>query len=259
MDARTRGDLRVRQVLVVVLAAVSGATDAIGLLALGGAFTSVMTGNLVLLGASSATADGALALASGTAIVAFCVGVAVGTVLAGTPQAGDAVWPARVTAALAAEGVLLAAYAAGWWVSGDDRGTTATLLLLATTAVALGVQSSTVQRFGVSGLSTTFLTGTLTSIVVRLSTRRPLREVVPSVQVIAGLVVGAAAGAGVVSALPDAAPGLQLLLVGGVLVVALLRFHRQRAADSPGAHSGGTGDVQGAEASSGSPNSGGAR
>ncbi|MEI4273705.1 YoaK family protein [Klenkia sp. LSe6-5] len=223
-----RGDLRVRQALVVVLAAVSGATDAIGLLALGGAFTSVMTGNLVLLGAASATADGTLAVASGTAIVAFCLGVAAGTVLAGTPSAGDAVWPVRVTVALAVEGGLLAGYAAGWWMTGADRGTTATLLLLTTTAVALGVQSSTVQRFGVSGLSTTFLTGTLTSIVVRLSTRRPLREVLPSVHVIAGLVAGAAAGAGVMSALPNAAPALQLVMVGGVLLVALARFHRRR-------------------------------
>lgn len=232
----TPGDLRTRQVLVVALAALSGATDAIGLLALGGAFTSVMTGNLVLLGAASSTADGALALSSGVAVVAFCLGVALGTVLAGTPTSGDGVWPARVTAGLAAEAGLLVVYAFGWWVSGDDRGATASLLLLATTAVALGVQSSTVQRFGVSGLSTTFLTGTLTAIVVRLSTRRPLREVLPSIQVIAGLVAGAAGGAAVVSVQPDAAPAVQLALVGAVLLVALLRFHRRRAATSPGAH-----------------------
>ena len=218
------GDLRTRQALVVVLAGVSGATDAIGLLALGGAFTSVMTGNLVLLGAASATADGALALASGVAIVAFCLGVALGTLLAGTPRPGDGAWPSRVTLGVAGEGALLVVYAVGWWVSGADRGATATLLLLATTAVALGVQSSTVQRFGVSGLSTTFLTGTLTAIVVRLTTRRPLREVLPSIQVIAGLVVGAAAGAATVSSLPVAAPALQLLLVGAVLLVALVRF-----------------------------------
>ncbi len=180
------GDLRTRQVLVVALAALSGATDAIGLLALGGAFTSVMTGNLVLLGTASTTADGALALSSGTAVLAFCVGVALGTLLAGTPQRGDGVWPTRVTAALTVEGALLAGYATGWWATGADRGATAELLLLATTAVALGVQSSTVQRFGVSGLSTTFLTGTLTGIVSRLATRRPLREVLPSTQVVAG-------------------------------------------------------------------------
>ncbi|SDF86174.1 YoaK family protein [Klenkia brasiliensis] len=250
-DEPTSGDLRTRQVLVVALAALSGGTDAIGLLALGGAFTSVMTGNLVLLGTASTTADGALALSSGTAVLAFCLGVALGTVLAGTPQPGDGVWPARVTRALAVEGALLVAYATGWWMSGADRGATAALVLLATTAVALGVQSSTVQRFGVSGLSTTFLTGTLTAIVVRLSTRRPPREVLPSIQVIAGLVIGAAAGAGIVSVLPDAAPALQLVLVGSVLLVALLRFHRRRAVTSPDAHSYATGRVQGAGAPSG--------
>jgi uncharacterized membrane protein YoaK (UPF0700 family) len=249
----TSGDLRTRQVLVVALAALSGATDAVGLLALGGAFTSVMTGNLVLLGTASTTADGALALSSGTAVLAFCLGVALGTLLAGTPQPGDGVWPARVTTALAVEGALFAGYATGWWVTGADRGAAATLLLLATTAVALGVQSSTVQRFGVPGLSTTFLTGTLTGIVVRLTTRRPLREVLPSVQVVVGLVAGAA----VVSAVPDAAPALQLAVVAVVLSAALLRFHRGRAATSPEPHRETTADVQEPGAPSGPSTPGG--
>jgi nickel-dependent lactate racemase len=51
--------LRLRQSLVVALAVVSGATDAIGLLALGGAFTSVMTGNMVIFGVSASSGDGA--------------------------------------------------------------------------------------------------------------------------------------------------------------------------------------------------------
>jgi len=227
-QARRRRDVRVRQGLVVLLAALSGATDAIGLLALGGAFTSVMTGNLVLVGVGAATADGALALASGVAVVAYCLGVAVGALVAGTPQPGDGVWPTRVTLGLVTEACLFLAYAVGWWVSGDQRGAPAALLLLAATAVGLGVQSSTVQRFGVAGLSTTFMTGTLTAIVVRLTTRRPLHEVLPSAQVVGGLVVGAAAGAATVRAAPVAAPVLQLVLVGGVLLAALARSGRPR-------------------------------
>lgn len=229
MPASPRSDVRVRQALVVVLAALSGATDAIGLLALGGAFTSVMTGNLVLVGVGAATADGALALASGVAVVAYCLGVALGAVVAGTPRPGDGVWPARVTWGVLTEACLFVAYAVGWWVSGEGRGAVVALLLLAATAVGLGVQSSTVQRFGVAGLSTTFMTGTLTSIVVRLTTRRPLHEVLPSMQVVAGLVVGAAAGAATVRAAPVAAPVLQLALVLGVLVVAPVRFRRSRS------------------------------
>src|SRR4051795_462481 len=76
---------RLRQTMVVTLAVVSGATDAIGLLALGGAFTSVMTGNLVLLGVSASSTDGVLAVAAGGAILAFCTGAALGARLAGSP------------------------------------------------------------------------------------------------------------------------------------------------------------------------------
>src|SRR6185369_17222366 len=48
---------RLRHALILALAVNAGATDAIGFLALGGAFTSVMTGNLVLFGISAAEGD----------------------------------------------------------------------------------------------------------------------------------------------------------------------------------------------------------
>src|SRR4051794_25131663 len=131
---------RLRQTLVVVLAVVSGATDAIGLLALGGAFTSVMTGNMVLLGVSASSADGSLAASTGLAILAFCAGAALGARLAGTPRPGDSVWPRPVTVALAVELVLFAAYAIGWWATGGAPGTGLALALLLCTAIALGIQ-----------------------------------------------------------------------------------------------------------------------
>jgi uncharacterized membrane protein YoaK (UPF0700 family) len=47
--------IRVRNAAAAALAVTSGATDAIGYLALGHVFTSAMTGNLTLLGSSTAT------------------------------------------------------------------------------------------------------------------------------------------------------------------------------------------------------------
>ena len=67
---RSSRALRADRVTTPLLSTTS--TDAS--IALGGAFTSVMTGNLVILGASASTADGALAIASGGAIVAFYLG-----------------------------------------------------------------------------------------------------------------------------------------------------------------------------------------
>jgi uncharacterized membrane protein YoaK (UPF0700 family) len=219
--------VRLRQTLVVALAVVSGATDAIGLLALGGAFTSVMTGNMVLLGVAASSADGALAASSGLAILAFCAGAALGARLAGLPVAGDPVWPRRVTVALGVELVLFAGYAVGWWISGGDPGRGLALALLLCTAVGLGIQSSTVQRFGVSGMSTTYLTGTLTTVVIRLASGRGVREVWHSVEILLGLIAGAAAGALLVLALPLVAPVLQLGALGAVVGVGGLVAQRR--------------------------------
>ena len=211
---------RLRQSLVVTLAVVSGATDAIGLLALGGAFTSVMTGNMVLLGVAASSTDGRLAASSGFAILAFCAGAALGARLAGSHQKGDGIWPRPVTTALAVEFVFVAGYAGGWWVSGADPGPGLSLALLLSTAIALGIQSSTVQRFGVSGMSTTYLTGTLTTVVIRLATGRGVREVWHSIEILLGLVAGAAAGTLLLLVTPLFAPVLQLVALGGVVLVA---------------------------------------
>jgi uncharacterized membrane protein YoaK (UPF0700 family) len=216
-----------RQAMVVVLAVVSGATDAIGLIALGGAFTSVMTGNMVILGVSASTTDGALAIASAGAIVAFCIGVYVGARLAGSARAGDPVWPRPVTLGLVVELVLLTAYGIGWWISGGEPGTVLTQVLLFTMAAALGIQSSTVQRFGVSGMSTTYLTGTLTTVVIRLATGRGVREVWHSIEILLGLVAGAAAGTALVLLAPLLAPVLQLAVLGAVVVTAVTVAHRR--------------------------------
>ncbi len=225
-ELHRRRALRLRQTLVVVLAVVSGATDAIGLMTLGGAFTSVMTGNLVLLGVSASSADGLLAIASGGAILAFCAGAALGARLAGDPVAGQPIWPRAVTVGLSVEFVFIAAYAVGWWVTGGSPGPVVASVLLFSTALALGIQSSTVQRFGVSGMSTTYLTGTLTTVVIRLAGGRRVREVWHSVEILLGLVSGAAAGAVLVLFAPLLAPVLQLVALGAVLVLAATVAHR---------------------------------
>ncbi|WP_158548674.1 DUF1275 family protein [Blastococcus sp. TF02A-26] len=217
-----------RQWLVVALAVLSGATDAIGLVALGGAFTSVMTGNLVIMGVSASTTDGALAIASGGAIVAFCIGVYVGARIAGSARPGDPVWPRAVTVGLLVELVLLTGYGIGWWVTGGEPGSVLTQVLLFTMAGALGIQSSTVQRFGVNGLSTTYLTGTLTTVVMKLAGGRGLREVQGSLQILLGLVVGAAAGAGLIEVAPVLAPVLQIGCLALVIAVAVVVTRRRR-------------------------------
>ena len=100
-DERHRAE-RLRHLLVLVLAVNSGATDAIGFVGLGGVFTSVMTGNMVLLGVSISQWDGTLALHTLSAIACFALGCGIGARIAHLPGRGP-VWPHAVTRALAVE------------------------------------------------------------------------------------------------------------------------------------------------------------
>lgn len=207
--------------LVTVLAVVSGATDAIGFLGLGGAFTSVMTGNMVLLGLGAGTGNTTRVVHAGLAIAAFVVGCVIGTRIAGVSRDDDPVWPAAVNRALIAELVMFAAFAVGWWAEGAHPTTAAAQLpLLAVNALALGTQSSMTQRFGVSGLSTTYLTGTLTHVVIHLTSGRARHEARRGLQLLGGLVTGAILGGALTRNAPYFAPlvqlvGISLVLLGG--------------------------------------------
>lgn len=212
-----------RNALVVVLAVTSGAADALGVLALGSAFTSVMTGNMVLFGVATAHGDVSLMLLTSVAIGAFVAGAAIGTRIAGTPVSNDPVWPAAVTRALWVELVLFTAVGLSWWAFGSDPPASAYLPLLAASAAALGLQSSAIQRFGVSGLSTTYLTGTLTTVVIRLTTGHGFRAVRHSAVILLGLIVGAGLMGVLIAVAPVLVPLLLVLTVGAVLAVVLVR------------------------------------
>ena len=230
-DVGLERERRRRQWLLVLLALNSGATDAIGFISLGGAFTSVMTGNMILLGVAVPNGDGALALRSGLAIVLFMVGAFLGARIARTPQPEDGVWPVRVTVALAVELAIFLGVAVGWWLTGGHPIGGVQPVLLGASSVALGVQSSAILRFGVSGLSTTYMTGTLTTVVSALAYGRHPRNIVPSAQILAGLVGGALLAALLIRVAPLAVPGLQIVAVGAAVIGAGLADLRGR---SPG-------------------------
>lgn len=215
--------------LVVVLAVTSGATDAIGFLALGSAFTSVMTGNMVLLGVGAADRDLGLLLSCAVAIASFVLGAAIGARVAGSPVQGDSVWPRAVSTALWIELGLFATFATMWWVLDSTSRGTWLLPMLALNAAALGLQSSAIQRFGVSGLSTTYLTGTLTTVVSKLISGHKLRTVAGSLAILGALIVGAGIGTVLVELAPVAVPAVQLLTLGGVLVAVRLSSHLREA------------------------------
>ena len=222
--------VRRRHALLLLLGFTSGAIDAVGLVALGGVFTSVMTGNLIFLGAGIATHTWGEALRALVAICAFMAGAFVGARIAGPPRPGDSCWPRAVSAALGVELVLLLGFSAAWWSSSGEPGAGTQAGLLAGVALALGVQSSAILRFGIQGFSTTYMTGTLTTVMSALAAGRHPINVVSSAQILVSVVLGAGVAAVVHSHAPTAIPVVQF---GPILVVLLAaRTVREDPTDS---------------------------
>ena len=219
----------IRDVLTVGLALVTGATDAIGFTRLGNVFTSVMTGNMVLLGVSGGEHDASLALHAGAAFGGYVVGTLVGARVAGKATAHQSVWPRSITAALLVELALFVIFGVWWELAGGHPSGGATYVLIAGNALALGIQSSAVLRFGIPGLSTTYLTGTLTQAVaglVRGRTPISLRNMAILVALVIGAGLGALLAVNVPRAVPAAPLGILILVVFG----AGLAFRSPRAA-----------------------------
>jgi uncharacterized membrane protein YoaK (UPF0700 family) len=153
--------------MLTSLSLAAGCVDALGYLGLGQVFVANMTGNTVLLGLAIGQADGRDVLQSGTALGGFVLGVAVGAAIV---ERGPerALWTPAVTAALGLEFFVLGAFAAGWLLEGSEPSGVAVYLLIVASALAMGVQSAAVRRLQVAGVSTTYVTGTLTSLTSRM-------------------------------------------------------------------------------------------
>lgn len=204
--------IRMRNAAATALAATSGATDAIGYLALGHVFTSAMTGNLALLGIAMAHIDGERIGRVLVSLACYMAGAAFGARIVRTPQPDDPVWPAAVTRALAVETVFFVMYAVCWWALGPQLNVQAKAILLGLGAVALGIQSSAMQRFGNGlGLNTTFISGALVRLVGRLATGHRYRDSHHHMLVLVGLVGGGLVGAMLVLHTPAFAPLVQLV------------------------------------------------
>jgi uncharacterized membrane protein YoaK (UPF0700 family) len=163
----------VRDLFLIALAATSGYVDAVSYLGLGGVFTSNMTGNTVLLGLALARADRLAAARSALAVAGFLAGAAGGALVVGPDR--HVVWPRVVTALFAIELVTLGALVAGGFIvcrggcAGSERPGLYALIVFA--ALAMGLQSIAVRALDVSGVTTTYITGTYTSLTVGLAKR----------------------------------------------------------------------------------------
>jgi uncharacterized membrane protein YoaK (UPF0700 family) len=189
-DRRWRG--AVRDSRVVLATVTTGAVNAVSFLALGKVFSSVITGNLVLLGVSAATSNSSVAIHSGIGLGGYAAGVAVAAPLAARGKERGATWPRSVTVTLAAELCVLAAFCVGWELAGGRPRGGAQLALLVLAAAAMGMQTAAIRRLG--QMSSTYLTSTLTGVVGGLATGTAPDAMPRSLGAIVAIIVGAVTG-----------------------------------------------------------------
>ena len=224
-DENGRRPAAARDYRVVVLTITTGAVNAVSFLALGKVFSSIITGNLVLLGVAVTTHSSAEAIHASLAIAGYAAGILIGAPLAArsSPQVGA--WPASVTATLGAELVVLAGFCAGWELSDGSPHDGGQLALLIVAAAAMGMQSAAVRRLG--HMSSTYLTSTLLAVLAGLATRTRPEGLGRSLGALAAIVVGALAG-GMLARSAYAWLPVAVLLPLGVVVAGSVAGSRSR-------------------------------
>jgi uncharacterized membrane protein YoaK (UPF0700 family) len=215
-----------RDLRVVLLTVTSGAANAVSFLALGKVFTSVITGNLVLLGLVTATHSASEAIHAGTALGGYMVGVLAAAPLAAWRSRHAGTWPVAVTATLAAELCAMAAFCLGWELSGGRPRGGAQLTLLVLLSAALGMQSAAVRRLG--QMSSTYLTSTLLGVLAGVVTGDRPDGLGRSLGALAALAVGALIGGLLATSAYAWLPALILVPLAVVIVGAVVVARRDR-------------------------------
>lgn len=217
-----RFHVTLRDTFVVLLTLTTGAVDAGSFLGLGKAFSSVITGNLVLLGIAAGTDGSALAVRAGVALAGYSAGVLVGAPIAARRGDNGSTWPRSVTITLAVELAILAAFTLGWELAGGHPEGNSQLPLVALLAVAMGMQGAAVRQLG--QMSSTYMTSTLTGVLAGLGTRSKVDGLPRSVGVLVAIVIGAVAGGALVKLAPEWLPALVLVPLGVVVVLSRDEF-----------------------------------
>jgi uncharacterized membrane protein YoaK (UPF0700 family) len=152
---------------ILLLTLVAGGADALGYLELGKVFTSNMTGNVVLLGIALSEGRGNDTGRSLFAFLAFLVGNGIGAFLCSRFFRKDS--PASIiTAVIGLEAVLLLVFAASSAFIPPARQLELAYPLIALLAASMGLQAAAVYRMGTPGVTTTAITGTLTTLMTGL-------------------------------------------------------------------------------------------
>jgi uncharacterized membrane protein YoaK (UPF0700 family) len=153
-----------RDMRLLILAASAGSADGWSYFGLGHAFVANMTGNTVLLGLAVFQNHGDL-LHPAISLGCYAAGAVLGSLFTGTVQPGT-VWSKAISWTLMLEALLLLAAEAGWLAIHLHISHSINFeLLLATVALAIGMQSGAMVQLKIPGIVTTYITGTWTTML----------------------------------------------------------------------------------------------
>jgi len=190
-----------------VLSFAAGATDAFAFLLLGGVFTANMTGNLVLAGLTQRPGYPSMIVWIAVAVVAFVLTSYAALRMTRAPGSRRRLLGALLLGTTAQAGVLV-----GWIALPHPMdGLLPAAVLLALSAAAMAIQTAVSKRIeGRSGVTTTYVTGTITSIAADLADRVP-QDLPTRLGVLGALVLGALCGSLAMAVDPVWAAALPIL------------------------------------------------
>jgi uncharacterized membrane protein YoaK (UPF0700 family) len=145
--------------MLLLLSVAGGSVDAMNILGFG-ILTAAQTGNTILLAVSFALGEFAIAFYSGVSVVAYMIGAAAGEIIVVKRHRDPGLWPVVWT--LLAELAPLICFLVLWHLAGHAPATAVAAVLVALSAVSMGMQSAAVKRLHL-GPATTYITGTLTT------------------------------------------------------------------------------------------------
>lgn len=151
---------RRRTILLFTWAA--GCVDAMVYMA-GHVFTANMTGNAVLLGISLGTNLSMATVRSLVALITFILGVLAGAVLVGENGHGIPWKGVRIAAIV--EMLVMGLFTGVFFLPFPLTSEGMVQALIVLSAFAMGLQSATVKRLNLPGIATTYITGTMTSLI----------------------------------------------------------------------------------------------
>lgn len=200
--------------LAIILTFAAGAADAFAFLQLGGIFTANMTGNLVLSGLTERPGYLNTLIGAVCAIAVFTIAVYL-TARIAKPNGGRAGLLIVLTVAALCQAAVLG----GWLLVPSSPGMAVLLPLIALSTVAMAGQTVIARRVQArSGVTTTYVTGTLTNLMADFADRKaqdwPVR-----IAVILALVAGALADSMLMAVGTTLAAALPLVATAVALVI----------------------------------------